>query len=132
MNYIPKHLKEHWINIRSVIVAKTHEGSEAVNLVDKFYSVLIDVFKSNPTFKFAIGQEVWFLKNDKVQKGSVRVRQITESSEKLYAEHEYFSHDTESKLIIIYSLLYIFEIDDTWQIEECELFSSKSELLESL
>ena len=34
----------------------------------------------NPTFKFAIGQEVWVLKDNKVHRGFVRVRRIQENS----------------------------------------------------
>jgi hypothetical protein len=85
-----------------------------------------------PTFKFAIGQEVWFLKNDKVQKGNVRVRQITESSEKLDAEMDYFRRNTQSKRIVIYSLRGYNDVNAAWQLEEGWLFASKQELLESL
>lgn len=91
-----------------------------------------DFHDTNPTFKFAIGQEVWFLKNDKVQKGNVRVRQITESSGKLREESKYFSRDTDDKVLILYCLEKEQEIDPNWQLEEHQLFASKAELLESL
>jgi hypothetical protein len=86
----------------------------------------------DPTFKFAIGQEVWFLKHDMVQKGNVRVRQITESFQKLKDEVDYFNRSTDDKLIIAYSLAESKTADPNWLLNETTLFASKQELLESL
>ena len=107
---------------------------DAQAVIEAFYDLrnAYDKLPTNPTFKFAIGQEVWFLKNDKVQKGKVRVRQITESSEKLDSEKDYFRRNTREKLVIIYSLYQSNDVDGNWQIEESQLFASKQELLESL
>jgi hypothetical protein len=107
---------------------------DATAVVEAFYDLrsAYDKLPTNPTFKFAIGQEVWFLKNDKVQKGNVRVRQITESSEKLDAEMDYFRRNTQSKGIVIYSLRGYNDVNAAWQLEEGWLFASKQELLESL
>ena len=104
--------------------------------VEAFYDLrnAFDKLPTNPTFKFALSQEVWFLKNDKVQKGNVRVRQITESSENLRDESNYFKRNTPEELSVIYALKpqNTTYIDPNWQFEEYELFASKSELLESL
>lgn len=87
---------------------------------------------TTPAFKFEINQRVWFLKNDKAQRGNIRVRQITESSGKLREESKYFSRDTDDKVLILYCLEKEQEIDPNWQLEEHQLFASKQELLESL
>ena len=108
------------------------------SIIEAFYDLrnAFDKLPTNPTFKFALSQEVWFLKNDKVQKGNVRVRQITESSENLKNESNYFKRNTPEELSVIYSLkaqnTTHRDIDPNWQLEEYELFASKSELLESL
>lgn len=83
-------------------------------------------------FKFEIGQQVWFLKKDKVQTGYVRVRQITESSQRLEDESEQFKRATELRALTIYALTRFNDIDPNWQLEESELFASKQALLESL
>jgi hypothetical protein len=87
---------------------------------------------SNPTFKFAVGQEVWLLKHDTVQKGNIRVRQITESNQKLKDEADYFNRSTNEKLVIVYSLVESKTADPNWLLDERTLFASKAELLESL
>jgi hypothetical protein len=88
---------------------------------------------TNPTFKFAIGQAVYFIKNDKVQTGIVRLRQITESSQNLKEESDYFSRNTDAKVLVLYCLQKgNRELDPNWQVEEARLFASKAELLESL
>ena len=84
------------------------------------------------TFKFAIGQEVWFIEKNKAQKGYVRARQITESVKRLEDEVAQFKRATSDTSITIYSLTNYLEIDPNWQFEEDRLFRSKQELLESL
>ena len=107
---------------------------DAQAVIEAFYDLrnAYDKLPTNPTFKFAIGQEVYFLKNNKVQKGNVRVRQITESSEKLRGEVDYFNRSTDDKLIIVYSLSESKTADPNWLLDERTLFASKAELLESL
>ena len=83
-------------------------------------------------FKFDIRQQVYFLQKNKVQTGHIRVRQITESSAKLEDEVPQFKRATESKSVIVYSLISFNDIDPNWQLLESELFASKTELLESL
>ena len=122
--------REQWEEIRGLILDEKDKHGTIIKL-DRFYCDVVANQKI-PTFKFAIGQEVWFLKNDKVQKGDVRVRQITESSEKLDAEREYFRRNTQSRVIVIYSLKGFNDVDAAWQLEEHQLFASKAELLESL
>ncbi|MEY3302398.1 MAG: hypothetical protein RLZZ139_770 [Cyanobacteriota bacterium] len=102
--------------------------------LEAFYDLrnAYDKLPTNPTFKFAVGQEFWLLKNNKVQKGKVRVRQITESSEKLDSEKDYFRRNTPEKLLILYSPHQFNDVDGNWQLEESQLFASKQELLESL
>jgi hypothetical protein len=83
-------------------------------------------------FKFKINQEVWFLKNDRVQSGNIRVRQYTESSQRLQDEVEQFKRTALEKTAIIYALERFNNIDPNWQLREDQLFCSKQELLESL
>lgn len=87
---------------------------------------------TNPTFKFAIGQEVWLLKDDKVHQGFVRVRRITESSENLFNESNNFKCTVNGTLQIVYSLTSFKDVDPNWFLDESKLFASKQELLESL
>ncbi|QIW88574.1 hypothetical protein [Pseudanabaena phage PA-SR01] len=122
--------REQWKEIRGLILDEKDKHGTVVKL-DHFYCKVVSNQKI-PTFKFEIGQEVYFLKNDKVQKGNVRVRQITESSEKLDSEREYFRRNTQSKSTIIYALRNFNDIDADWQLEESQLFASKQDLLESL
>lgn len=107
---------------------------DAQAVIEAFYDLrnAYDKLPTNPTFKFAIGQEVWFLKNDRVQKASVRVHQITESVKRLDSEDDYFSHCTEKKSVTIYSFDKTNFVDSNWRIEESDLFATKQKLLESL
>jgi len=63
--------------------------------------IINDVFSSN--FKFNIGQEVWFLKKDKIRKGIVRIRQITQSSLRLVDELHYFDRSTNERSLCLFS-----------------------------
>lgn len=102
--------------------------------LEAFYDLrnAYDKLPTNPTFKFAIGQEVWFIKNNTVQKGNVRVRQITESNQSLSKEVDYFSRSVNDKLVVVYSLVESKTADPNWLLNERSLFASKQELLDSL
>lgn len=123
--------KEQWEKIRDSI-ANEEDKFEIILKVDHFYSSVVNNVPTNPTFRFAIGQEVWFIKNDTVQKGNVRVRQITESNQSLSKEVDYFSRSVNDKLVVVYSLVESKTADPNWLLNERSLFASKQELLDSL
>lgn len=125
-------VKEWFIKLRHELTGDVVDQEKSLNAFDHLRAAYNNL-PTNPTFKFVIGQEVWFLKNDKVQKGNIRVRQITESSKKLKEESDYFSRNTDEKILVLYCLQEgNREIDPNWQVEESRLFASKQELLESL
>lgn len=125
-------MSNYQINTRIEKLRATGNSQEFLDALHCLELAIKDLLENNPTFKFAVSQEVWFLKNDKVQKGNVRVRQITESSEKLRDEVDYFNRSTDDKLIIVYSLSESKTADPNWLLDERTLFASKTELLESL
>ena len=125
-------MSNYQINTRIEKLRATGNSQEFLDALHCLELAIKDLLENNPTFKFAVSQEVWFLKNDKVQKGNVRVRQITESSEKLRDEVDYFNRSTDDKLIIVYSLSESKTADPNWLLDERTLFASKAELLESL
>jgi hypothetical protein len=125
-------MSNYQINTRIEKLRATGNSQEFLDALHCLELSIKDLLENNPTFKFAVSQEVWFLKNDKVQKGNVRVRQITESSEKLRDEVDYFNRSTDDKLIIVYSLSESKTADPNWLLDERTLFASKAELLESL
>jgi hypothetical protein len=124
-------IKELFIKLRLELTNNVVNQDESLLAYDNLRAAYNNL-PTNPTFKFAIGQEIWFLKNDKVQKGNVRVRQITESSEKLRDEVDYFNRSTDDKIIVVYSLSESKTADPNWLLDERTLFASKAELLESL
>ena len=125
-------MSNYQINTRIEKLRATGNSQEFLDALHCLELAIKDLLENNPTFKFAVSQEVWFLKNDKVQKGNVRVRQITESSEKLRGEVDYFNRSTDDKLIIVYSLSESKTADPNWLLDERTLFASKADLLESL
>jgi hypothetical protein len=125
-------MSNYQINTRIEKLRATGNSQEFLDALHCLELAIKDLLENNPTFKFAVSQEVWFLKNDKVQKGNVRVRQITESSEKLRDEVDYFNRSTDDKLIIVYSLSESKTADPNWLLDERTLFASKADLLESL
>ena len=125
-------MSNYQINTRIEKLRATGKSQEFLDALHCLELAIKDLLENNPTFKFAVSQEVWFLKNDKVQKGNVRVRQITESSEKLRDEVDYFNRSTDDKLIIVYSLSESKTADPNWLLDERTLFASKADLLESL
>jgi hypothetical protein len=125
-------MSNYQINTRIEKLRATGNSQEFLDALHCLELAIKDLLENNPTFKFAVSQEVWFLKNDKVQKGNVRLRQITESSEKLRDEVDYFNRSTDDKLIIVYSLSESKTADPNWLLDERTLFASKADLLESL
>jgi hypothetical protein len=124
-------VKEWFTNLRHELTGDVIDQEKALNAFDHLRAAYNNL-PSNPTFKFAIGQEVWFLKDDKVRSASVRVRQITESSERLQDERNNFSRSTNDTVFLVYSFNESKTVDVNWQLAESSLFASKAELLESL
>lgn len=122
-----KSLLEKLTELQKVLNAQTNISAYSLVLLD---DIIDDVSSSN--FKFDIGQEVWFLKNDKIRKGTVRVRQVTQSSLPLIKELNYFNRSINEKRLCIYSLNKDDNIDENWQLLESSLFASKQELLDYL